>query len=585
MSDNPPILTLPYIQPAQAQKHVTHNEGMRILDAVAQLSVVSSSVSTPPNAPPVGARYVVGDGGIGDWSGQDGTVAVFDGSGWTFMVPVSGWIAWVEDIGTLRIFDGSDWIALPGLGGANDTLGVNTAADNINRLAVAAQATLLTHDGAGHQLKINKAAAAETASLLFQTDWSGRAEMGTAGSDDFAIKVSADGSTFLTGLSVRATDGIVTFAQGAQSVVTTEAGPNSLVTQAEALKFNETLVRNGLGRLGPAVNIPDGMSLDRITTPDLPACLACVGHYPGRLVLPEPVPVNPNEVYRLRCYVRQEGMPGDWSAYPDEDRHAQSMGIICLDREGLAIEPSMHMRYWNGTTDSLTTLAAPLQPGDMQISLVDAGGWNDSSNNVTRRGVIIFGYKDSYGRPYEAYSRYTERDLFEIAGVDKTNHVITLNKPLPASLGNPDDPDGAWPAGTPIANSNNKSDRYSFFEALVLDETDRWYLSTSYIGGVDWSGTGPDDNFAPGTAAIQLFWLPNETNRSGGFEGAPDTGVSQRVWFAGIDVSRETTARTEVRTTPGAAGSVLVRVLTEAGSTLSYAPAVRSVVPTGPSAL
>ena len=43
MSQTSPVLSLPYIQPAQAQKHVTHNEALRILDAITQLSVIDTS--------------------------------------------------------------------------------------------------------------------------------------------------------------------------------------------------------------------------------------------------------------------------------------------------------------------------------------------------------------------------------------------------------------------------------------------------------------------------------------------------------------------------------------------------------------
>ena len=71
--------------------------------------------------------------------------------------------------------------------------------------------------GPGHQLKLNKAAAGDTASLLFQTGFSGRAEMGTAGSDDFSVKVSADGSVFATALTVDRQSGIVTLPQGVTS--------------------------------------------------------------------------------------------------------------------------------------------------------------------------------------------------------------------------------------------------------------------------------------------------------------------------------------------------------------------------------
>ena len=34
MSETSAILSLPYLMPAQAQKHVTHNEALRILDGV-----------------------------------------------------------------------------------------------------------------------------------------------------------------------------------------------------------------------------------------------------------------------------------------------------------------------------------------------------------------------------------------------------------------------------------------------------------------------------------------------------------------------------------------------------------------------
>lgn len=55
----------------------------------------------------------------------------------------------------------------------------------------------LAHDGAGHQLKINKAASEDTASILFQSSFSGRAEMGLAGDESFAIKTSSNGDDWI----------------------------------------------------------------------------------------------------------------------------------------------------------------------------------------------------------------------------------------------------------------------------------------------------------------------------------------------------------------------------------------------------
>lgn len=97
----------------------------------------------------------------------------------------------------MRVLTASGWTAAhPDTLSNLTALGVNTTPDAVNRLAVASAASLFSHDGAGHHLKINKAAPEDTASLLFQTNWSGRAEMGTNGSDAWSLKVSADGTNW-----------------------------------------------------------------------------------------------------------------------------------------------------------------------------------------------------------------------------------------------------------------------------------------------------------------------------------------------------------------------------------------------------
>lgn len=221
MSDSSLILSLPYIQPAQAQKHVTHNEAIRTLDVIVQPTVTEVGRTAPPEDPPQSARYVVGIGATGDWTGLDGSIAVWEDSGWTVVVPAIGWTTRATDTLIEWVYDGSAWI-LPS--NTVDTLGVNTTADTTNRLAVSAPNTLLSHEGAGHQLKINKADTPETASLLYQSNWSGRAEMGLAGSDNFSVKVSTDGAMWFTGLEVAADSGEVSFPSGARVPQRAELG-------------------------------------------------------------------------------------------------------------------------------------------------------------------------------------------------------------------------------------------------------------------------------------------------------------------------------------------------------------------------
>lgn len=89
-------------------------------------------------------------------------------------------------------------------------LGANATPDATNRLAVSSASSLFNHAGNGHQQKINKAAAADTASQLYQTNFSSRAEFGLTGDDNFHIKVSADGSTWKDALQIDRSTGAVT---------------------------------------------------------------------------------------------------------------------------------------------------------------------------------------------------------------------------------------------------------------------------------------------------------------------------------------------------------------------------------------
>lgn len=216
MSDVSPLLALPLILADQAQKHVSHNEAIDLLDVLVQLVVEQIDAITPPAAAVEGAVWALGEVPLGAWAGQALRLASWRGGAWVFIAPAIGWRAWVRGAGVLRVFTGSGWV---GLLGANDLqnlggVGINTTSDASNKLAVASAATLLSHAGAGHQLKVNKATAPDTASLLFQSGWSGRAEMGLAGNDDFSVKVSADGAAWNTALALAGATGTVTVPAG-----------------------------------------------------------------------------------------------------------------------------------------------------------------------------------------------------------------------------------------------------------------------------------------------------------------------------------------------------------------------------------
>jgi len=202
MSDASPILGLPYILPSQAQKHVTHNEAIRLLDVLVQLAVADRGRTAAPTDPAEGDRHIVGSGATGAWAGRDGQIALWEATGWAFLAPLPGWRAAVLEEARTVVWDGAGWVSAADLPQSFPRLGIAAAADDTNRLAVGSPASLFSHAGSGgHQLKLNKALPADTASLLFQTGFAGRAEMGTAGSDAFTVKVSADGTAWLDALA------------------------------------------------------------------------------------------------------------------------------------------------------------------------------------------------------------------------------------------------------------------------------------------------------------------------------------------------------------------------------------------------
>lgn len=231
MSSQSPNLMLPYMAAAQAQKHLTHNQALEGLDLIVQLTLQSFSQTVPPLAPAEGQVWATGAGATGAWAGQDGQLAAWSNGGWQFFAPRAGWRAALGS--EVRLWSGAAWVQpelqnLPGLG-------INTSHDATNRLAVASEATLLSHVGAGHQVKINKAAVGDTASLMFQTGWSGRAEIGTLGDDMFGVKVSADGAAWATALAVDAATNVTTIAQlGLTTALSPASGGTGVANPAGA---------------------------------------------------------------------------------------------------------------------------------------------------------------------------------------------------------------------------------------------------------------------------------------------------------------------------------------------------------------
>jgi len=104
-------LRLPLLQPAQAQKHVTVNEALVRLDGLTHLTLGSVTLTTPPPGAEDGQAYGVPAGGVNDWGGRTGEIAIFSNGGWVFVTPQAGWRAHIVDVGKSAMFDGNGWVS------------------------------------------------------------------------------------------------------------------------------------------------------------------------------------------------------------------------------------------------------------------------------------------------------------------------------------------------------------------------------------------------------------------------------------------------------------------------------------------
>ncbi|MFG1259479.1 DUF2793 domain-containing protein [Xanthobacter flavus] len=111
MSEQSANLALPYIAAAQAQKHVTHNEAIRRLDAFVQLVLESATAPAPPTSPAEGARWFVPSGATGAFAGRAGMIAAYEAGAFDFLPVAAGFLAFIRDEGRLALFDGGAWVS------------------------------------------------------------------------------------------------------------------------------------------------------------------------------------------------------------------------------------------------------------------------------------------------------------------------------------------------------------------------------------------------------------------------------------------------------------------------------------------
>lgn len=214
---NTPNISLKLMAQSQTDKYIVFNELARKLDVLfsaATIVAIDRDLTSPPGSPVDGVIYLIASSATGDWSGQDGKIAYYNFNAWEFYTPLEGWILYIKDEDITLAFNGTSWVNFPAAIQNISLLGVNTTADTTNKFAVSSSATLFNHIGNGHQQKINKNAEGDSASQLFQVNFSGRAEYGLLGNNNFTVKTSSNGSTFVESLVALTSNGSVSCPQG-----------------------------------------------------------------------------------------------------------------------------------------------------------------------------------------------------------------------------------------------------------------------------------------------------------------------------------------------------------------------------------
>jgi hypothetical protein len=132
--------------------------------------VIDKDLTAPPGGETTGDRYLVAAGATGDWTGQDGKVAVKSISGWDFYTPAEGWKVWLNDEDVNYVYSGSAWVQNQGLPvGTVDTAGLRWSAtgnkwEEYTEILLGTNLDLLPGAGGNVTIGIN-AASGETPAL------------------------------------------------------------------------------------------------------------------------------------------------------------------------------------------------------------------------------------------------------------------------------------------------------------------------------------------------------------------------------------------------------------------------------------
>lgn len=228
-------LSLPLLDAAQAQKHVTVNEALARADALTAGRAEALDRADPPAAPAEGTLWGVGPGATGAWAGQEGRMALFLNGGWSFADPWDGWTLWDAETRAARRHGPGGWsvAALSGSPGGAATV---------------AQVAEIDHVLAAGASSATSAVIPDKAVVLGVT---GRVVAAIGGASGWSLGVAGAATRYGSGFGA----GTGSFARGVTGQPQAYFGDTALLLTAEGGDFTAGTVRLAVHYL--AISPPD----------------------------------------------------------------------------------------------------------------------------------------------------------------------------------------------------------------------------------------------------------------------------------------------------------------------------------------
>lgn len=100
---------LPFLAAGQAQKELTLNEALALIDFGMNATAVAAGINAPPPTPIPGQCWIIGPAPIGAWTGQANAIACWTTSGWRFLPGIAGMQVWLEGQQLHALYTAGSW--------------------------------------------------------------------------------------------------------------------------------------------------------------------------------------------------------------------------------------------------------------------------------------------------------------------------------------------------------------------------------------------------------------------------------------------------------------------------------------------